>query len=79
MNSTFRKFAEGIENNVKILNEAMRTIASEGKGVTYVDLYPAFLDPDGRLDKRYTNDGLHLLGPGYVNWARVLKDGGYLR
>lgn len=41
-------------------------------GYTYIDLYPAFCDANGRLDASYTNDGLHLLGEGYLLWKHLL-------
>lgn len=33
----------------------------------------ALADHEGRLDKRYTNDGLHLTGEGYVVWRDAIK------
>jgi len=44
----------------------------------YVNLYDAFTDAEGKLDARYTNDGLHLTGAGYLRWKEVLQNGGYL-
>ena len=38
----------------------------------YVDLYSAFCDVQGRLDLRYTNDGLHLTGEGYQLWKHLV-------
>ena len=79
-NNTFRKFVDRIDENTKALNDALRAIAGENEGVVaYVDLYAKFTDADGRLDKKYTNDGLHLLGEGYLQWAKVLQEGGYLK
>ncbi len=44
------------------------------EGVTYVDLYSHFVDPaTGKMQTEYSNDGLHLLGKGYVKWAEILK------
>ena len=34
----------------------------------YVDVYSALVDEKGMLDKQYTNDGLHLMGEGYIVW-----------
>ena len=78
-NNTFRKFVDKNEESIKILNAAMLEMAKNTEGVTYIDLYSKFLDSEGRLDKKYTNDGLHLLGEGYVLWAKILKEGGYLK
>ncbi|MGB7067986.1 MAG: GDSL-type esterase/lipase family protein [Pyrinomonadaceae bacterium] len=77
-NDTFRKFADKNDASIKILNDAMRELALTTKGVTYIDLHSAFLDADLRLDKRYTNDGLHLTGEGYQLWARILREGRFL-
>lgn len=38
------------------------------RGVVYVDLASRLMDATGLLDKRYTNDGLHLTGEGYLVW-----------
>jgi lysophospholipase L1-like esterase len=78
-NNTFRKFVDKNEESIKILNAAMLDLSKNTEGVTYIDLYAKFLDADGRLDKKYTNDGLHLLGEGYILWAKILKEGGYLK
>lgn len=43
------------------------------KGVTYLDIWGALADDEGRLDKRYTNDGLHLMGEGYLVWRDAIK------
>ncbi len=40
---------------------------------TYVDLYHYFLDGDGRMDARYSPDGLHLNPAGYDHWIEFLK------
>ena len=86
-NNTFRKFVDKNEESIQILNAAMLDLSknTDGtsrrsrEGVTYIDLYSKFLDSEGRLDKKYTNDGLHLLGEGYVLWVEILKKGGYLK
>ena len=40
--------------------------------VTWIDLYPLFVDGNGRLRADLTNDGLHLMGPGYLIWRDVI-------
>jgi hexosaminidase len=45
---------------------------AEWYGYTYVDLHTHFTDSSGKMDKRYTNDGLHLLGEGYKLWKHLL-------
>ena len=41
---------------------------------TYVNLYSKFIDSDGRLDAKFTTDGLHLNAAGYARWAEILKN-----
>jgi hexosaminidase len=38
----------------------------------FIDLHSRFVDADGYLDPRYTNDGLHLTGEGYRLWRELL-------
>ena len=40
---------------------------------TYIDLYPSLLDSDGYLDKKYSDDGLHLNHNGFIVWSNILK------
>ncbi len=38
----------------------------------YINLFDGFADQEGKLDKRYTNDGLHLTGEGYAQWKHLV-------
>lgn len=57
---------------VPAFNELYRAVAADN-GATFIDLYPHFVDENGKLDAKYTNDGLHLLGNGYLHWAEILR------
>lgn len=58
---------------VKKINEGLARLAEEEK-VTYIDLYSHFVDPEtGKMRIEYTNDGLHLLGKGYLKWVEIVK------
>lgn len=58
---------------VKQINDLLQPLAKE-EGVTYVDLYSHFVDGDtGKMNPQYTNDGLHLLGKGYLLWRDIVK------
>lgn len=46
---------------------------SKQAAITYIDLYPSFLDKNNLLDSRYTYDGLHLNREGYQRWAAILQ------
>ncbi len=44
------------------------------ENVGFIDLYSRFKLPDGeKMNPKYTNDGLHLLGEGYLLWAEIIK------
>lgn len=47
--------------------------------IEYVDLYNSFLDVEKKLDKKYTNDGLHINGLGYMKWKEILVEKGLMR
>lgn len=58
---------------VRKINEGLIRLAEKEK-VTYIDLYSHFVDPEtGKMNIEYTNDGLHLLGKGYMKWAEIVK------
>ena len=60
------------------LNKLIRYINKELKAhcdarkLTYLDLYPAFLDGD-EMKREYTTDGGHLSSEGYALWAEKLQ------
>ena len=71
---SFAKFKNHYEHGRQIvpLNKRLEALCDE-KEVTYLDVWGALADHEGRLDKRYTNDGLHLTGEGYVVWRDAIK------
>jgi lysophospholipase L1-like esterase len=54
------------------LNSKIKNITME-YNVTYIDIFPYLLDSSGKLSKEYTNDGLHLLGTGYIIWKNIVE------
>ncbi|MCD8181958.1 MAG: GDSL-type esterase/lipase family protein [Bacteroides sp.] len=55
------------------INKGLVRLAEE-EGATYIDLYSHFVDEKtGKMNISYTNDGLHLLGKGYVKWVEIVK------
>jgi hexosaminidase len=56
---------------IRQVNEKLNAAAKPHQ-FTYLDLYTLFLGADGKLDKRYTNDGLHLMGEGYMLWKHLV-------
>lgn len=58
---------------IKEINQFYQNIAQEYK-VNYIDLYSYFLeDGTDKMNKKYTNDRLHLLGEGYLLWREIVK------
>ncbi|SNU09547.1 Lysophospholipase L1 [Lachnospiraceae bacterium] len=45
----------------------------DGKDTMYLDINPAFVDKEGYLDQKYTNDGIHLSAEYYELWVDFLK------
>lgn len=57
---------------VKQINDLLQPLAQK-EGATYIDLYSHFVDGDtGKMKPQYTNDGLHLLGKGYLLWRDIV-------
>lgn len=75
VNETVEKFPKQFNNAVHIhtINEQLERYASRLR-YTYVDLYGKFLDSQGKLDVKYTYDGLHLNAVGYQQWLEILKE-----
>lgn len=75
INNDFRRYKnlKGREKEIPALNEKIQEIAGK-YGATYIDLWPALADEKGKLNTKYTNDGLHLTGPGYKAWSAAIRD-----
>lgn len=73
INISFGKYlgmADKGDQIVKI-NERIKNHAQD-MGFTWIDLYSVMADDQGHLKREYTNDGLHLLAPGYVAWSEAI-------
>jgi lysophospholipase L1-like esterase len=73
LNKAFREKGE----HVKTINTQLKKYGKKRK-YTYVDLYSNFLDTDGKMDSKFTYDGLHLNATGYDHWVEILKKEKYL-
>ncbi len=62
----------GMKEQVEALNAELEMLAGES-GVTWVNLYPLFLDDDGSIRDSLANDELHLMGAGYVIWRDHIR------
>lgn len=78
-NNSFTNFKNHQNKTDRILfiNNALKSVCHD-KNVTFVNLYDEFLDKEGKLDAKYTNDGLHLIGAGYIHWKNILLKNKYL-
>ena len=74
VNDRFDQFKGHTDKGREILeiNRKLKDFC-ERQGVEFIDLHGAFQDEDGRLGSKYTNDGLHLTGLGYVLWASRIR------
>lgn len=66
------KLLKGREQVVVDGNRALEAVARRQQ-VTWINLYPLFVDDNGKLKAEYTNDGLHLMGPAYLIWADAIR------
>lgn len=65
------KLLKGREHVVVEANALLEQVARR-QGVTWINLYPLFVDDQGRLRADLTNDGLHLMGKGYLIWRDAI-------
>ena len=75
VNPKFNKFLGHMnrQKDIAALNAKIKAIAA-CHGVKYIDVYKALVIPSTDvMNPEYTNDGLHLLGKGYLKWVDVLK------
>ena len=66
------KLLKGREHVVVEANALLEQVAQRHE-VTWINLYPLFVDDQGRLRADLTNDGLHLMGKGYLIWRDALR------
>ena len=66
------KLLKGRDHVVVEANVLLEQVARR-QGVTWIDLYPLFADEQGRLRADLTNDGLHLMGKGYLIWRDAIR------
>lgn len=59
------------EEDIRQVNALVEAMAAE-KGFTWIDLYSRFADSEGHMKRELTNDGLHLLGKGYLLWRECI-------
>lgn len=73
INNSFGRYKRifGKEQTIRDINALLEAYAAKND-ISWINLYPAFADEKGNLRSDLTNDGLHLLGPGYIIWREIL-------
>lgn len=69
----YNKFYEHTSHwkEIPAINSKVQEITQQEQ-VQYIDLFSHFADENGQMQKQYTNDGLHLLGKGYLLWKEII-------
>jgi lysophospholipase L1-like esterase len=62
----------GVNKKVIEINSKLKEF-SQKFSFQYIDLYSGFLDSNNQLDARYTIDGIHLNGQGYLAWKKMIE------
>lgn len=71
----YYKMFNGHTSHADVIPEINRRLAklTVNEEITYIDLFSQFMDPNsGKLRVDLTNDGLHLLGKGYLIWKKLI-------
>ena len=73
VNNDFTQFKNHYNKDEHILNvnEQIKKLGKQ-EHIHVIDLYPHFLNSEKKLEKKYTEDGLHLNAEGYIVWAEIL-------
>lgn len=71
VNETMLGSPDYLNKLISFINKELKSHC-EARKLTYLDLYPAFLEGD-EMKREYTTDGGHLSPAGYTLWAEKLK------
>lgn len=75
VNDQFGKFPKHTNKGAEIIkiNQQIQKYCLT-KQLTFIDLYAKFKNADNeKMNPAYTNDGLHLLGEGYLLWKSIVS------
>lgn len=61
------------EERIVPINRKLLRLASD-EDVEFVNLYPFFVDQEGKLFRNYTYDGLHLTDEAYYLWSNIIRN-----
>ena len=64
------------EHSVPLLAQInnINKILKDNNQLNVIDLHSAFVNNDGFLDTKYSDEGVHLNEDGYSNWASLIND-----
>ena len=60
------------DENIRKLDNSLEDLSSKFQ-LNYIDLYSLFKKDEDQLDERFTYDGLHLNGNGYLIWKSAIE------
>lgn len=74
INNNFARYKRliGKEKQIGKLNKELKKLASKER-VSFLNINPLYMDAQGKLDPKYTNDGLHLTETSYNIWVNELQ------
>ena len=74
VNDSFGQFEDHTSKamEIKQVNSKLEIMAKQ-RHCEYINLDPVFADESGRLKANFTNDGLHLTGPGCIAWKHGIE------
>ena len=69
--------AKELEQKMKASQEKIKKINNILKNndqLEVINLHSAFVDKEGYLDTKYSDEGVHLNESGYTNWVNFIKN-----
>lgn len=74
VNEVFGKFGSHTNKKEEII-EVNKQLAFRSNSIpyTFIDIFTPFCDSTGRMKGKFTNDGLHLKGEGYLKWKELIQ------
>jgi lysophospholipase L1-like esterase len=59
-------------DQIQILNGKLKDLAQKYE-LYYIDLWSGFVGENNAINPKYTNDGFHLNGAGYIRWKTLVE------
>ena len=74
VNDEFQKFKNHVNKTKQILsvNKNLKRLSNQ-YSAKYIDLFQLFAMENNKLNPKYSNDGLHLTGDGYLLWKSIVE------